>query len=577
MKLTVKILGAAKKYWGFLGVALFATLFNSILSLISPQIIRQLIALVEKGDPETFQKSLRLALIFLILAALQLVFQFLRSYLNHLAAWRFVEDLRVRLYDHIQNLSMRFFHDKQTGQLMSRILNDTATMELFIAHAAPDLISNLIIFAGVILVMFLMNPTLALASLTVVPLIATGVWIYATRVRPLFRGRHQKNAELSGVLQDNLSGVKEIQIFNREEKEASRVAEVSRAFTSMTLAALKRSAVIHPLITFFNQLGTVLVIAVGGYLAARRGIPASDIVVFFLYISKFYEPINSLARLNEDLQDSLAAGERIFELLEQSGDVKEAKKPIDIGTAKGHITFKNVCFAYNENLDVLTDFSLDIAAGETVALVGPTGVGKTTIASLTTRFYDPVSGEVLLDGINIKKLSLKSLRANISFVSQDVFLFHGSVADNIAYGADSASMEQIIHAAKIANAHDFIAEMEDGYDTIVGERGVRLSGGQKQRISIARALLLDRPILILDEATASVDNTTEQLIHEAIDSVIANRTTLIIAHRLSTIKNADKIAVISDGAVAELGVHDELIKKGGLYAALYTTHSPLKT
>ncbi|MCH5187851.1 MAG: ABC transporter ATP-binding protein [Oscillospiraceae bacterium] len=568
MKTAIKILREARKYWVWLIISVIAILGNSVLGLYLPQVVRKLMFLITDNDPEIVSKSAWLAGSFLFVALLQWLTQFLRTFCTHKAAWSFVHDLRVKLYNHLQKLSMSFFHDKQTGQLMSRILNDTEKMELFIAHAAAEILASAVIFLGVMIMLFTINVTLALVSIAVIPLVAVGVWIYAVKVRPLFKARQQIVAEMSGVLQDNISGIREIQIFNRQAREEAHFSDYSSRFTKYNIMALTRSAFVHPAITFLNQVGTVLVIAVGGVLAAK-GVNAGDIVAFILYLSSLYAPINNLARVNEDLQDSLAAGERIFDMLSISTDVPDPENPVELGEIKGDISFNHVDFHYNEGAPVLKDFTLDIKSGETVALVGPTGVGKTTIASLVARFYDPTGGSVRLDGIDLKDMRIRDLHDNISMVLQDVFLFHGTVEENIAYGADNPTHEEIVAAAKIANAHEFISEMEKGYDTIVGERGVRLSGGQKQRISIARAILRDKPVLILDEATAAVDNSTERLIHEAIDKVIENRTTIIIAHRLSTIRNADKIAVIDKGAVCEIGTHDELIARGGMYKRLY--------
>ncbi len=568
MKTAIKILKAARKYWGWLVVSVIAILANSVLGLYLPQAVRRLMFLITDRDPDLAGKALSLAGVFLAVSLLQWAAQFLRTFCTHKAAWSFVHDLRVTMYSHLQKLSMSFFHDKQTGQLMSRIINDTEKMELFIAHASAEILASALMFVGVMAMLFTINVTLALVSVAVVPLVGVGVWYYAVKVRPLFRARQQIVAEMNAVLQDNISGIREIQIFNRQEREKEHFEDVSRQFTTYNIMALTRSAIVHPAITFLNQIGTVLVIAVGGVLAAR-GVASGDIVAFILYLNSLYTPINNLARVNEDLQDSLAAGERIFELLDVCTDVPEPENPVALGRVRGDISFKSVDFHYNEGMPVLKDFTLDIKSGETVALVGPTGVGKTTVASLVARFYDPTGGSVRLDGVDLKDISLRDLHDNISMVLQDVFLFHGTVEENIAYGADNPTHEQIVAAAKVANAHEFITEMEKGYDTIVGERGVRLSGGQKQRISIARAILRDKPVLILDEATAAVDNSTERLIHEAIDKVIENRTTIIIAHRLSTIRNADKIAVIDKGAVCEIGTHEDLLARDGMYKRLY--------
>lgn len=571
MKTAIKLIMAAKKYHLFLFITAVATILNSVLSLFTPRLISSLVNLIADDPSALPQEAPRLAMLFLLIAFGVFVTQAIKVYVSHYAAWNFVEEMRNKLYDHIQRLSPRFFSDKQTGQLMSRVINDTLTLELFTAHCAPDILANSVMFFGVIIMLLSMNVRLAVYAILTLPVVGVCVWFYAKRVRPLFNNRHQTVAEINGTLQDNFSGIKEIQVFNCLDRERDKFAQKTRQYTTLTMSAFKKSSIVHPFIAFLNQLGTVLVIGVGGVMAAKGDIDAGEVVAFLLYLSSLYAPINSLARTNEDLQDSLAAGERIFKMLEVKSDVTDKENAIDIGKAEGNLEFKNVSFSYNEASEVLNNFSLKIQKGETVALVGSTGVGKTTVASLITRFYDPTEGAILLDGVDLRDMTVHSLHENISMVLQDVFLFHGTVAENIRYGAPDATDSEVYEAARLANAEGFINELEHGYDTIVGERGVRLSGGQKQRIAIARAILRNRPILILDEATSAVDNRTERLIHEAIDTVIENRTTIIIAHRLSTIKNADKIVVIEDGTVKEMGNHEELLKLNGAYKKLYET------
>ncbi len=569
MKTVIKILKESKKYHIFMLITVVATILNSLFSLYTPKLIQSLIDLIASGSSSLSNEAPRLAAVFLIVSFFIFITQMAKTYISHYAAWHFVEDLRVKLYDHLQRLSLAFYSDKQTGQLMSRVVNDTQMMELIIAHNIPDIISYSVMFFGVIVILLTMNVKLALYAVLTLPLVAFFVWLYAVKVRPLFKNRHQTVAEINGMLQDDFSGIKEIQLFNRLDRESNRVKAKAEEFTSVTMSAFKKSSVVHPFIAFLNQLGTVLVIGAGGVMASRGEIAPGEIVAFLLYLSSLYAPINSIARLNEELQDAIAAGERIFELLDVKSNVSDTPNAEDYGTAEGNIEFKNVSFSYNGSADVLKDFSLKIKKGDTIALVGSTGVGKTTIASLAARFYDPTEGSITLDGRDIRDITLSSLHNNISMVLQDVFLFHGTVEENILYGADNATHEDVVTAATEAGAADFISELENGYDTIVGERGIRLSGGQKQRIAIARAILRNKPILILDEATSAVDNRTERLIHEAIDKVIENRTTIIIAHRLSTVKNADKIVVIENGGVSEMGTHDELMKKGGAYKKLY--------
>jgi len=519
-------------------------------------------------NPRLADEALRMGLILAGVYFALAICSYIRSYYTHFAAWSFLADLRADVYAHLQRLSMKFYHDKQTGQIMSRIINDTNNIEVLIAHAVPDILFNIVILTGVAIILFIINPVLAALSLIFIPLLFVLSVLFAKKVLPIFRRAQEILGELNANLQDNISGMKEIQVFNQHDREHEKIAKNAKSQARAILDALKLSAAYGSSVQYFSSIGTVIVIAVGGYMALHGHTDVGDIVAFIMYLAIFYQPITALARINEDLQTAIAGGERVFQILDAEIDVKEKENPHELTDVQGHIKFENVSFHYIEGSEVLKNISVEIKPGERVALVGPTGVGKTTFINLLNRFYDPVEGSITVDGHDLKDVSLSSIRNSMSNVIQEVFLFNDTLAENIRYGAPASTEEEIREASKVARADDFISELKEGYKTTVGERGLRLSGGQKQRVSIARAVLRNKPILILDEATAAVDVETERQIRDALEDVMHNRTTVIIAHRLSTIKKADKIIVLSDGKIEDIGSHDELMERGGLYAHL---------
>ena len=536
--------------------------------LYAPQVVRQLTNMAVNADPRLADEALRMGIILTLVYLGLAVCSYLRSYFSHYAAWHYLADLRAEVYAKLQQLSMKFYHDKQTGQIMSRIVNDTNNLEVLIAHAVPDVLFSICILVGVAIVLFVMNPTLAALSLITIPFLFVLSVIFAKKILPRFRLAQEILGKLNANLQDNISGMKEIQVFNQHQREHEKITRNAKDQADAILAALRLSAAYGSSVQFFSSMGTVIVIAFFGYMAIHGYAPVADLVAFLMYLAIFYQPVTTLARINEDMQTAIAGGERVFEILDAEVDVKEKDNPHHLTDVRGHIKYKNVSFHYIEGSEVLKNISVEIKPGERVALVGPTGVGKTTFINLLNRFYDPVEGQITLDGYDLRDISLSSLRNNMSNVIQDVFLFNDTLAENIGYGAPGSDLDKIVEASKIARSDDFIAELADGYETEVGERGLRLSGGQKQRVSIARAVLRNKPILILDEATAAVDVETEKQIRDAMDDVMRGRTTVIIAHRLSTIKKADKIIVLNDGRIEDIGTHDELIARGGLYAHL---------
>ncbi len=569
MKMLWKLTKEAARYKVLYILAILSTLLLTGVNLAAPKLLSKMTGIVGEGvDNAALKQIVSLAIGLLVLYLLRIVFRFMNNYLAHKAAWYLVGDLRDRLYKKLQSLDLGFFHDKQTGDLMSRVVNDTRDFELLYAHMIPDMITNLVTFGGVLTILLVINWKLALITCFPIPLILISGVIFAKKVRPFFKASQKSMGELNAKLQDNLSGLHEIQSFGQEEEEATLVSESNFTQVRAMLRALRVSAIFHPSVEFVSSIGTVLVVAVGGYLAYLEQLSVEDIVAFVLYLGLFYAPISSLASWLENLQQSLAGAERVTLILDTPSAIENKENAKDLENVSGEIAFRNVSFHYSNKVPVLKDISFTCKPGQMVALVGPTGVGKTTITQLISRFYDPVEGAVLVDGQDVRDVTLESLRKNISPVLQDTFLFHGSIADNIGYAKPDATREEIIAAAKAANIHEDILHMPEEYETQVGERGLRLSGGQKQRVAIARAILRQSPIIILDEATASVDVQTERQIQAAINNMAGKRTIVAIAHRLSTIKNADMILVIHEGEIKEQGSHEELLALGGIYAQM---------
>ncbi|SHI58851.1 ABC transporter ATP-binding protein [Clostridium intestinale] len=569
MKTTLRIFMGAKKYWCYLILALIAVIVSTVAGFYNPWALRELTSLATEGSSNFGAQSLRIGLMLLVATILQSAGSSISGYLNHHAALHYVADTRTELYSKLQHMGLKYFNKSRTGDLTSRVINDVMEVEVLLAHIIPDFVVNILTFIGVGILLFSINVKLAFFSLVTIPFLI-GITLWQSKyLSPIWKENSRVRGELSGTVQDNFSGIKEIQIFNQQDTEEKRVNKLSMKHSKAYLKASFFFETTFPLLAFFTALGSVIVIIVGGMMVSRGEVNIGDIVGFSMYLGMFYGPIKSFSRLMEMAGTAVAGCRRVFEVLDEVPDVKESANARKLSKVSGKIEFKDVSFSYNDEIGVLENINLNIKPGETVAFVGTTGVGKTTIASLLNRFYDLQKGSILIDGEDIKDVTLKSLRDNISMVLQDTFLFNGTIYENIVYGWKEASKEQVLEASKAANAHEFIKTLENSYDTVIGERGVRLSGGQKQRISIARAILRNSPILILDEATSALDTKTEKEIQAALDEISKDRTTIVIAHRLSTIRNADKIVVLERNGIKEMGSHDELIRNNGTYAMLY--------
>jgi len=566
MEVLVRIAKEAKRYKGHMIVVIISTLTLTGINLVAPKLMSEMTNLVATGlDEEKLNRIIVIAAVLLGLFLLRVLFSFFNRYLAHRAAWSLVGEMRVKVYSRLQALSMDFHRNNRSGDLVSRTISDTAAFELLYAHILPDIVTSVITFVGVSVILFFINVKLAILTCIPIPFIFLLSWIYSTKVRPYFKRMQKALGVLSAQLVDNLAGIQEIQVFDQQAAAEEKVEEKASAFTRFMIKALWFNAVMKPSVEFLTALGSVIVVGFGGYLAYLGQISVGDIVAFLLYLALFYAPITGLGNMLEELQQSLAGAERIIEVLDAPQTVYDRQGATPLKNPQGEITFENVSFSYVEDAPVLQDVSFTIKPGQMVALVGATGVGKSTIAQLISRFYEPQAGVIRMDGRDLQSIELSDLRSHIAMVLQDTYLFNGTIAENIAFSRPLASKEEIYNAARVARIHDEILAMPKGYETEVGERGAKLSGGQKQRIAIARAVLYGAPVLILDEATASVDVKTELNIQQTINDLAGTKTIVAIAHRLSTVRRASCILVFKEGRVVQQGTHRELSNQPGLY------------
>jgi subfamily B ATP-binding cassette protein MsbA len=507
------------------------------------------------------------------IAVIGAISSYTEKYLTTSVSQWVTHDLRRTLYNHIQRMSLAEHDHAQTGDLISRVTSDIGAVQDFINSALLGMMVNVLTLVGMIGVMLYVNWRFTLIALSIAPVLFVLVYSFTRRIKKASRQVRKKESELVSVVQEVLTSVRVVKAFAREDFEVSRFASQSLENVETALEARSLKARLSPIVDVMVSIGTCLVLGYGARLALRGELSAGVLIVFLLYLGKMYKPMRELSKMTDSVSKAIVGYERIQEVLEIEARVSDSPRAKKAPRFKGKIEFEHVTFAYDEQSPVLRDVSFTIEAGQVAAVVGPSGTGKTTIISLIPRFYEPQSGTIRIDGTNICQYRLKSLREQISFVLQDTLLFHATVWDNIAYGKPDATPEQIVRAAKQANAHEFIEKMADGYDTIVGERGATLSGGQRQRIAIARAVIRDTPILILDEPTTGLDSTSEQAVLEALDRLMKGKTSIVVAHHLNSIRQADVVFVIKDSELVEQGTHDELMAAEGIYSELFRTQS----
>lgn len=560
-----------KPYWKVFWTDMFFAFVSAAAALMIPLVVRYVTSvIVEMETPAAEAMLWKLGALLFALVLVQWYSNYYISNYGHVMGAKIEYDMRAEIFDHYQKMSFSFYDEQKVGQLMSRVTSDLFDITELLHHGPENVAISFIKIIGAFVILMSINGYLVIAAFVLIPVMLVFAYACNRRMKRAFKKNREKIAEINSQIEDNLSGIRAVKSFANEDVENEKFKAGNDGF----LAAKKNSyfymGQYHSGLTAFTTMIQVLVILFGGLMVTRGVVNVTDLVTFLLYINVFTDPVKTLIDFTEQFQNGYSGYERFIQMLDIAPDIKDAPDAAELGQVRGDICFEDVSFQYSkENDAVLHHINLNVPAGQYVALVGPSGIGKTTLCSLIPRFYEATAGRITIDGQDIRSLRLKSLRDNIGMVQQDVYLFAGTVYDNIAYGKPGASREEVMQAARNANAHAFIMELPNGYDTDIGQRGIKLSGGQKQRLSIARVFLKNPPVLIFDEATSALDNESEKVVQESLEKLAQNRTTFVIAHRLTTIRNAQKILVLTEHGIEEQGTHEELMEKNGIYAGLY--------
>ena len=567
MYIVIRLLSLVKKYMNRVILAVAMMTFGTLLVAAQPKLIQYAVDQVYKGGRWHLLAWIALA-IFLVTVVRSLL-NYLERILMEWVAQRVIYDLRNSIYHHLQSLSFSFYDKAQTGQLMSRATADVETLRRFMSFGILRLVSTVLTMLVVLVLLLQMHWRLTIVAMSTMPLLILVVWQFAIKVRPRYRVIQQQMGHITTVLQEAISGVRVVRAFAQEEREIERFKQQNWKYLELNITTLRLWAFYFPLMTFLGGLGSTVVLWYGGRLVIAGELTMGQMLAFQTLLMQLLQPIRMIGWLVNMATQASAAGQRVFEILDTKSDVAEKPNAKELANVTGRVRLENVSFSYDGGNMVLDNLNIEAQPGETIALLGATGSGKSSIINLIPRFYDVTDGRVTIDGTDVRDVTLQSLRANIGIVLQETFLFSASIRDNIAYGKPGATDAEIVAAAHAARIHDFIMTLPKGYETLVGERGVGLSGGQKQRVAIARALLMDPKVLILDEATSSVDTETEYFIQQALNELMKKRTTFVIAQRLSTVKNAQQIVVLDNGSIGEHGTHQELLRAGGVYREIY--------